>query len=257
MTGYSFDLTGRVALVTGASSGLGARFARRLAASGAKVAVAARRTDLLDDLQAEIAAAGGDAVAVAMDVADEVSVTTGYDSIEAALGPVDTIIANAGMNVEAAAVELAADDFARIMAVNVTGVFLTVREGARRLLAAGERGRGRGRVVIVSSITANAVELGLAAYSASKAAVQQMGRVLARDWARAGINVNSICPGYIRTELNSDWFDTEFGQKQIARFPRKRLMDAAGLDAMVLYLCSDASAEVTGASFTLDDGQSL
>jgi NAD(P)-dependent dehydrogenase (short-subunit alcohol dehydrogenase family) len=84
-----------------------------------------------------------------------------------------------------------------------------------------------------------------------------MGKVLARDWARAGINVNVICPGYIRTELNSDWFDTEFGQKQIARFPRKRLMDATGLDAMLLYLCSDASAEVTGASFTLDDGQSL
>jgi NAD(P)-dependent dehydrogenase (short-subunit alcohol dehydrogenase family) len=257
MAGYSFDLSGRVALVTGASSGLGARFARQLAASGAKVAVAARRTDLLDDLSAAIVASGGQAFAVAMDVADEASVIAGYDAIEVALGPVDSIVANAGMNVEAAAVDLAADDFARVMAVNVTGVFLTVREGARRLIAAGARERGHGRVVVVSSITANAVEPGLAAYSASKAAVLQMGRVLARDWARQGINVNSICPGYIRTELNSDWFDSEFGQKQLARFPRKRLMDAAGLDAMLLYLCSDASAAVTGASFTLDDGQSL
>jgi NAD(P)-dependent dehydrogenase (short-subunit alcohol dehydrogenase family) len=254
MTGYSFDLSGRVALVTGASSGLGARFARQLAASGARVGLAARRVDQLDALAAEI---GPAALAVAMDVADEASVIAGYDTIEAAFGTVDTIVANAGMNVEAAAVDLAAVDFARIMAVNVTGVFLTVREGARRLIAAGARQRGHGRVVIVSSITANAVEPGLAAYSASKAAVQQMGRVLARDWARQGINVNSICPGYIRTELNSDWFDTESGQKQVARFPRKRLMDAGGLDAMLLYLCSDASAEVTGASFTLDDGQSL
>ncbi|WP_300539486.1 SDR family oxidoreductase, partial [Sphingosinicella sp.] len=108
-----------------------------------------------------------------------------------------------------------------------------------------------------SSITANAVEPSLAAYSASKAAVQQMGKVLARDWVRQGINVNSICPGYARTEINSEWFDTEAGQKQIAKFHRRRLMAEDSLDVMLLYLASDASAAVTGSSFTLDDGQSL
>lgn len=254
MNSYSFELSGRTALVTGASSGLGARFARQLAASGAKVGLAARRTDMLAALAAEI---GPSAFAVAMDVADETSVIAAYDSIEAALGPVDTIVANAGMSIEAAATDIAIEDFNRLLAVNVTGVFLTVREGARRLMAAGSRDRQHGRVVIVASITANSVEPGLAPYSASKAAVQQMGKVLARDWARAGINVNSICPGYIRTAINSDWFDTEPGRKQISRFPRKRLMDESGLDAMLVYLCSDASAAVTGSSFTLDDGQSL
>lgn len=257
MTDFSFDLSGRIALVTGASSGFGARFARQLAASGAKVALGARRVDLLDDLADEIAGAGGEALAVEMDVSDEASVIAAYDRVEEEFGTPDSIVANAGMNVEGPATELSADDFNRLMGVNLTGVFLTVREGARRLMAAGSRERGHGRIVIVSSITANTVEPGLAAYSASKAAVQQMGKVLARDWVRQGINVNSICPGYVRTEINSDWFDTEPGQKQIAKFHRRRLMPEDSLDAMLLYLASDASAAITGSSFTLDDGQSL
>ncbi|MBW7944875.1 MAG: SDR family NAD(P)-dependent oxidoreductase [Sphingomonadaceae bacterium] len=257
MADFSFDLSGRIALVTGASSGFGARFARQLAASGAKVALGARRVDLLDDLADEIAGAGGEALAVEMDVSDEASVIAAYDRVEEEFGTPDSIVANAGMNVEGPATELSADDFNRLMGVNLTGVFLTVREGARRLMAAGSRERGHGRIVIVSSITANTVEPGLAAYSASKAAVQQMGKVLARDWVRQGINVNSICPGYVRTEINSDWFDTEPGQKQIAKFHRRRLMPEDSLDAMLLYLASDASAAITGSSFTLDDGQSL
>ena len=254
MTSYSFDLSGRTALVTGASSGLGARFARRLAESGAKVALAARRVDKLQALAAEI---GPSAFAVEMDVASEASIVAAYDAIEAALGPVDSIVANAGMNSEASALELPVEEFTQLMAVNVTGVFLTVREGAKRLIAAGSRVRQHGRVVIISSITANHVSPGIAPYSASKAAVQQMGRVLARDWARAGINVNSICPGYILTDINADWFDTEYGKKHMLSFPRKRLMPDDGLDAMLLYLCSDASASTTGTSFTLDDGQTL
>jgi NAD(P)-dependent dehydrogenase (short-subunit alcohol dehydrogenase family) len=257
MAGFSFDLSGRVALVTGASSGFGARFARQLAASGARVVLGARRVDMLSALADEIAGAGGEALAVEMDVSNEASVIAAYDRIEGTFGTPDSIIANAGMNIEGPATEIAVEDFNRVMGVNLTGVFLTVREGARRLMAAGARERGHGRIVIVSSITANAVEPGLAAYSASKAAVQQMGKVLARDWVRQGINVNSICPGYVRTELNSEWFDTEAGQKHIAKFPRRRLMAEDSLDAMLLYLASDASAAITGSSFTLDDGQSL
>ena len=252
-----FDLSGRVALVTGASSGLGERFARVLAASGAKVVLGARRADKLETLKAEIIAAGGEAIAVSLDVADEASVIAAYDAADAAFGPVDTVIANAGMNLEGAIVDLAVEDFDAVMSVNLRGVFLTVREGARRLMAAGSRERGHGRMVITCSVTASHVSPGVAVYSASKAAVLQMGRVLARDWARSGINVNMICPGYIRTALNSDWFDTEWGQKQVDRFPRKRLMAEEDLDAMVLYLASDASRAVTGTAFTVDDGQTL
>lgn len=252
-----FDLSGRVALVTGASSGLGQRFGRILAASGAAVALAARRTDRLEATRAEIEAAGGRAIAVEMDVADDASVIAAYDACEAAFGTVDTIVANAGMNSEGMATDLSAEEFDQVMAVNLRGAFLTAREGAKRLMAAGSRDKGHGRIVITASITAFAVDAGLAAYSASKAGVLQMGKVLAREWIRQGINVNMICPGYIRTEINADWFDTAGGEKQIQTFPRRRLMDEGSLDTMLLYLASDASAEITGASFTLDDGQSL
>ena len=252
-----FDLTGRVALVTGASSGLGARYGRILAASGARVVLAARRADRLQDVCAEIAAAGGQAAAVAMDVADEASTLAAYDASEAAFGTVDTIVANAGMNSEGPTTELAMVEFDQTVAVNLRGVFLTVREGARRLIAAGSKDSQRGRVVITASITADAVSPGLAVYSGTKAAVVQMGKVMARDWARQGINVNMICPGYIRTEINAHWFDTEGGARQVARFPRRRLMEDSDLDVALLWLCSDAARAVTGTSVTVDDGQSL
>lgn len=255
--GFSFDLTGRVALVTGASSGLGARFGRILAASGVAVVLAARRKSALDDLAAEINASGGRALAVEMDVVDEASVIRAFDAAAAAFGPVDTVIANAGANQEGSALELEAEAFAAVMAVNVQGVFLTAREGARRMIAAESKTRRHGRILIISSITATAITPGLGAYSASKAACLQLGRVLARDWANSGINVNILCPGYIETDLNGDWFGAEAGQRQIAKWPRRRLMDSASLDASVLHLCSDASAFVTGSVVTIDDGQTL
>jgi NAD(P)-dependent dehydrogenase (short-subunit alcohol dehydrogenase family) len=143
------------------------------------------------------------------------------------------------------------------MAVNVRGVFLTVREGARRLMAIDPAQRRDGRIVIISSITAQSVSPGLAVYSASKAAVLQLGRVLARDWANKGINLNILCPGYIETDLNADWFHGAGGARQIAGWPRRRLMDTDALDAMLAYLCSDASRFVTGSVFTIDDGQTL
>jgi len=247
------DLEGRVALVTGASSGLGARFARVLAARGAKLVLAARREALLAGVRAAIEVEGASAIAVAMEVTDEASVQAAYDAAEAAFGPVDTVIANAGMNVEGPALDLDVDGFDQVMAVNVRGVFLTVREAARRMIAA----KADGRIVIVSSITAQSVAPGLAAYSASKAAVLQLGRVLARDWANKGVNLNILCPGYIETDLNADWFGTEPGKKQIAKWPRRRLMDGDALDGMLAYLCGPASRFVTGSVFTVDDGQSL
>ena len=181
-----FDLSGRVALVTGASSGIGERFARILAGSGAAVVLAARRIDRLEGACAAIEAAGGRAIAVAMDVADESSTIAAYDAAEAAFGTVDSIIANAGMNAEGPVTDLPVAEFDQVMAVNLRGVFLTAREGAKRLIAAGSREHGHGRIVITASITAHKVDAGLAVYSASKAGVVQMGKVMARDWVRAG-----------------------------------------------------------------------
>ena len=253
----AFDLAGRVVLITGASSGLGLQFARVAAAAGAKVALAARRIERLEAIAAEIAEAGGVAHAVTMDVTDEASVIAGFDIAEAALGPIETVIANAGMNNEGFAVEVSIADFDEVMAINVRGVFLTAREGARRMMAAGSRESRRGRVVLISSIGAHKVLPGLTAYCASKAAVVMMGKSLAREWANQGINCNVVCPGYFETELNTDWFQADGGKAQVAGFPRRRLMEAADLDAMLLYLASDASRAVTGSVFTLDDGQTL
>ena len=253
----SFDLSGRVALITGASSGLGKRFARILAASGAKVALAARRVDRLTALADEITAAGGTAAAIAMDVTDEASVIAGFDAAEKALGPIDTVIANAGMNSRGLSTEISVEDFDQVMAINVRGVFLTAREGARRMMAAGSRETGRGRLVLVASIGAVKVLPGLAPYCASKAAVAMLGKSMARELANRGINVNVVCPGYIETELNADWFAEEGGKKQVAGFPRRRLMAEDDLDATMLMLCGDASRALTGSVFVLDDGQTL
>lgn len=249
-----FDLSGRTALITGASSGLGVTFARALAAGGAGTVLAARRIDLLKALEAELNAERPAALAVEMDVGDEASTRAVYDRAEQKLGPIDTIIANAGINAEGLAVDMAIEDFDRIFAVNVRGVFLTVREGARRMIA---RAEPRGRIVIVSSVTATSISPGLAAYSASKAAVLHLGRTLAREWARYGINVNMILPGYIKTDINRDYFESERGARFVARFPRRRLVEEEDLTPLVTYLCSDSAKSVTGSAFTVDDGQTL
>ena len=247
----SVDLGGRTALITGASSGLGSRFGRILAASGAKVALGARRKDRLETLADEI---GDTATAVAMDVASEADIIAGFDAAEAAFGTVDTVIANAGIDGAGMAVSMPEDEIERTLAINLKGAILTAREGAKRMIAAGTK---RGRIVMIASITAFEPSPGLVAYSASKAGVVQAARSMAREWARAGICVNTISPGYIRTAINDEWFDTEPGKKQIARFPKHRLMGEEGLDGLVLYLCSDAAEFVTGSDFVLDDGQTL
>jgi NAD(P)-dependent dehydrogenase (short-subunit alcohol dehydrogenase family) len=251
----SFDLSGRTVLITGASSGLGRRFARIAVAAGARVVVAARRTDRLAELVAELGPSR--AVAVAMDVENETSVIAGFDAAEKAFGPVDTVIANAGRNSEGLAADIAVEEFDKVMAVNVRGVFLTAREGARRMMAAGSKDTGKGRIVLIASIGAQKVLPGLTAYCTSKAAVAMMGKSLAREWVNRGINVNVVCPGYIETEINSDWFKAEGGKKQMASFPRRRLMDESDLDGIVGFLCGDSSRGVTGAVFTADDGQTL
>lgn len=252
-----FDLTGRVALVTGASSGLGAGFAKALAASGAKVVLAARRADKLAALVSEIVAAGGQAIAVTMDVTDEASTIAAYDSAEAAFGTVDTIIANAGVATEKMAMGLEMDEVDGLIAANFRGVFLTAREGARRLDKAGSREKGHGRIVLIGSITAEKIYPASSIYGATKAAVRHLGRSLAREWARRGINVNIIQPGYFSSEMTADMFASDTGKALIASFPRQRMRPATDLHAPLLFLASDASIGVTGSVFTIDDGQSL
>lgn len=247
-------LTGRTVLVTGASSGIGARFARICAGAGAAVVLAARRMDRLAGLRDEITVQGGRALAVELDVADEASVIAAYDAAEAELGPVTSVVANAGINVEGRALDIPIEDFDQLFAINVRGVFLTAREGARRMRAAGLAEQGR--IVLISSITAQMRTSGTAPYSASKAAVTHLGKVLAREW-RSGPNVNLLSPGYIRSELAGDWFDTPEGERHIKTWPRQRLLDEDSLDATLLYLLSDASRNVTGSDFVIDDGQSL
>ena len=224
-----------------------------LSGAGATVALAARRKDRLEALAAET---GG--LAVAMDVAREDQIVAGFDAAEDAFGTVDTVIANAGIDGQGMATDMPAEEIARTLTVNLTGAILTAREGAKRMIAGGVE---EGRIVLIASITAFQPSPGLVAYSASKAGVVQAGRSMAREWARVGgslgIAVNTISPGYIRTEINADWFKTEAGAKQIARFPRRRLMEAEGMDGVVLFLCSDAARYVTGSDFVLDDGQTL
>lgn len=247
-------LDGRVALITGASSGLGAHFAEVFVREGARVAIGARRVERVEALAERLGAA---ALPVAVDVTDERSIVAAYDAAAAAFGTVDTVIANAGQSNPGRATDLAEAELRATIDVNVTGVFLTAREGAKRLIAANARERGHGRVVLMGSVTARMTAQGDSAYAASKAAVAHLGRNLAREWVRAGVNVNVIQPGYIRTGINGDWFDTAGGASQIAGWHRRRLMPIDAIDETLLYLSSDASAHVTGAVIDIDDGQSL
>lgn len=252
-----FDLSGRVALVTGASSGLGAGFARALAAAGAKVVLAARRADKLAEQVAAIEAAGGQAVAVGMDVTDEASTSAAYDAAEAAFGTVDTIIANAGVATEKMAMSLSIADVDGLLAANIRGVFLTATEGAKRLDAAGSRDKQNGRIILIGSITADKIFPATSVYGATKAAVRHLGRSLAREWARRGINVNIIQPGYFESEMTASLFESDAGAAMVKSFPRQRMRPATDLHAPLLFLASDASVGVTGSVITVDDGQSL
>lgn len=250
-------LDGRTCLITGASSGLGAHFARLVSRAGARVVVAARRVERVQALADDIRAAGGEALPVAMDVSDEASVIAAYDAAEGDFGTVDTIIANAGVSAPGRSTEITVKEMRGVLETNVLGVLLTAREGARRLISAGSRDSERERVVLIGSITAEMTGQGETIYSASKAAVAQLGRNLAKEWVRLGINVNVVQPGYIQTELAGDWFSSDGGKAQIAGLNRRRLQPINSLDAPVLYLCSDEAAHTTGGTFTIDDGQLL
>ena len=248
------SLAGRTALITGASSGFGAHFARLFVAEGARVVIGARRVEKVAALAAEL---GDAALAVALDVTDEASIIAAFDAAEAKFGTVDTVIANAGIAKAGRSTELSVGDISAVVETNFTGLYLTAREGAKRMIAAGFKDSERGRIVLLGSITAELTGNGETAYAAIKAGVAHLGRQFAREWARQGINVNTIQPGYIDTEIQGDWFETPAGQAHVSSFPRRRLTPITALDAPVVFLCSDASRHVTGATLTIDDGQVL
>ncbi|MDB5430260.1 MAG: short-chain dehydrogenase [Caulobacter sp.] len=250
-------LSGKVAVVTGASSGLGRRFAKVLSQAGASVALMARRTDRLAALVAEIEAAGGKAVAIALDVSDAAAIGPALDQAEAALGPISIMVNNAGVGGDGMALEMTPEVFDDTFAVNVRGVFLGAREAAKRMMASGVAERGEARIINIASIAGYTQLPGLTVYCASKAAVVSLTKGLAREWARLGIAVNGICPGYIETEINADWFATEGGAKQIKGFPRRRLMDEGVLDESLLMLAGPTAKFITGTLITIDDGQIL
>lgn len=251
------SLKGQVAVITGASGGLGAHFAKVLAQAGAAVALTARRLDLVENHAGAIAGAGGTAMALKLDVADAASIGPALDEVEAALGPISILVNNAGVGGEGLALDLSIEDWDRTFDVNVRGVFFAAQQAAKRMIASGVAERGDARIVNIASVASHTVLPGLSAYCASKASVAMLTRGLAREWARRGVAVNAICPGYIETDINADWFKTEGGQKQMKGFPRRRLMDAADLDAALLMLSGPAARAITGTVITIDDGQSL
>jgi NAD(P)-dependent dehydrogenase (short-subunit alcohol dehydrogenase family) len=248
-----YDLTGRVAFVTGATSGLGRHFARILATAGAAVALCGRRADRLAAVKAEIEAAGGKAAAIVLDVTDAAAIGPALDKAEAQLGGIDILVNNAGLSVFGLSLELTASDFDKVIATNLRAPFLLATEVARRMIAA----KREGRIINIASIGAFRVLPGVTPYCTSKAGLAMMTQCLAREWARKGINVNALCPGYVETELNDEWFASEKGKKQIDGFPRKRLARESDLDGMLLLLCSDAARTITGSLLTVDDGQAL
>ncbi len=252
-----YSLTTRTALISGASSGLGAHFAELFASAGANVVLGARRIERVQEIAERITDNGGKAIAVLLDVRDEGSIADAYSAGEEAFGTINSIVANAGVVVSGSSLTVSSDDVRTVLDTNLLGVYLVVREGAKRLIASGSAEREDGRVVIIGSITAEMTGQGDAAYAASKAAVAHLSRQFAREWVCEGVNVNVIQPGYIHTELNNNWFETERAQALVSNFHRKRIGEMTALDDMMLYLCSDRAQYVTGSTVTIDDGQSL
>lgn len=248
----TFDLAGEVALVTGATSGFGWHFAEVLSTAGATVVLTGRRVERLQALQQRIAA-GGVAHTVALDVTSVDSMRACVAEAERLAGPLTILVNNAGISIQSSAIKLDEASWDALMDTNVKGTFFMAQLVGARMI---ERGT-KGRIVNVASIGAMKALPGLVAYSTSKAAVAMMTQGLAREWARHGIAVNALCPGYVKTELNDTWFESEAGQKQIAGFPRRRLGAEAGLDAPLLLLCSRHAEFITGSLVTVDDGQLL
>ena len=252
------NLKEKIALVTGASSGLGAQFARVLAANGALVVLTARRVERLKELRAEIESRGGAADVVPLDVTDLASIEAAVAKIESENGPIDILVNNSGVSTVGRLTEVSAVDYDYMFNTNVKGAFFVAQAVAKRMIGRAKQQQDfRGRIVNIASVAAFKVLSQIGVYCMTKAAVVHMTRAQASEWGRYGINVNAICPGYIRTEINQDHWDTEQGQKLLAMLPRKRLGTPADLDSLLLMLVAEESQFINGAIITADDGLSV
>ncbi|MFO1252608.1 MAG: SDR family oxidoreductase [Inhella sp.] len=255
---YSIDLSGRVALVTGASSGLGAQFARTLARAGAAVVVAGRRVERLKSLRAEIEAEGGDAHVVTLDVTDLTSIKAAVAHAETEMGTLDILVNNSGVSTSQRIVDVSEQDWDYVMNTNLRGAFFVAQEVAKRMLA---RSKGSapgsftgGRIVNIASMAGLRVLSQIGIYAMSKAGVVHMTRAMALEFGKYGINVNAICPGYIDTEMNHHHWETAHGKQLIDMLPRKRVGQPQDLDTTLLMLCANESRFINGAIVQADDG---
>ena len=244
-----FCLDGKCALITGASGSLGRHFAHVLATAGARVVLAARRLDRLETLAGEITAAGGEAMALALDVTDGAAIGPAFAAAEKGLGPVNLLVNNAGIAVTKPFLEQDEADWDKVMDTNLKGAGLVAREAAVRMAAAGV-----GNIVNIASILGLRVAGSVPVYSASKAGLIHLTRSMALELARHGIRVNTLAPGYIETDLNRNFFASDAGQRLIQRIPQQRLGQIEDLDGALLFLASDASRYMTGSVVTVDGG---
>jgi NAD(P)-dependent dehydrogenase (short-subunit alcohol dehydrogenase family) len=248
-----FDMSGKVAMVTGASSGFGVHFAKIMAARGAKVVVAARRVERLEALVAEIKADGGEALAVAMDVTDSASIIAAFDQAEAAFGTVTMLANNAGVAQVSSALKIGEDDWDRMIDTNLKGVWIAGQQAAKRMIAAGVSGS----IVNTASILGLRVAFGQSSYSASKAAVIQLTKSMALEWAGKGVRVNALCPGYFLTEMTAAAFDSPEAQAYLNSSPAGRPGDMDEMTAPFLLLASDAGSYLHGIALPVDGGQCI
>jgi len=244
------DLSDRTVLITGASGGLGAHFARTLARHGAPVVLTARRVERIEALAEEIQSSGARAVAVAMDVTDLESVRSAFADAERLLGTVTVLVNNSGIADPVGVLECDDERWNAVIDTNLSGAFRVAREAARRMAAA----RVPGSIINITSILADGVIVGLSSYAASKAGLKHLTAAMALELARHQIRVNAIAPGYIETDMNRDFFASDAGLALIKRIPQRRIGQPADLDGALLLLASDASDFMTGSTLLVDGG---